>query len=347
MTADAYGIPAAWTTLEPPLGGGAFKFHDYESVITPGATRFVRYRPGMSLSDSPSRAPAPRRARRSRQPATTLEASAALLPEALRAPGRFPRDLPRMLVDPADTGGQASDAQMRACSRALRSHVNSRGASAAARRGARCFAAGRQEQATRDPGAGGVHEDAGVADHLGQASSCRGDHRDVRGHRLERGQAEPLVGDGTTTRRRGGDEPGHDLVGQPAPPAVARQPSNSSVRRGWGDRQHELTGALASTSGHASASASRFLRCAAPPACRTYRSGSPSAREAVGRGSRRRRSAVDAVVHDVRLRMPRRSIASRALNSETQITAAARRASSGRAHGRRLVGNRQRRRRAA
>src|SRR5690606_29800891 len=31
VTADAYGIPAAWTTLEPPLEGGDFKFHDYES----------------------------------------------------------------------------------------------------------------------------------------------------------------------------------------------------------------------------------------------------------------------------------------------------------------------------
>lgn len=98
VTADAYGIPAVWTTLEPSLGGGAFKFRDYESVITPGATRFVRFDPGMSLADLLASAGAA-------PPATVeaacdaLEAAAARLPEALRAPGRFPRDLPRILAD--------------------------------------------------------------------------------------------------------------------------------------------------------------------------------------------------------------------------------------------------------
>ncbi|WP_353814429.1 polysaccharide pyruvyl transferase family protein [Agromyces sp. SYSU T00266] len=43
VTADAYGIPATWTMLEPPLGGGRFKFDDYESVMTPGATRFTAF----------------------------------------------------------------------------------------------------------------------------------------------------------------------------------------------------------------------------------------------------------------------------------------------------------------
>ena len=79
-------------------GGGAFKFHDYESVITPGATRFVRFDPGMSLSDllaSASAAPH----ETVEAVCDALEASAARLPEALRAPGRFPRDLPRMLAD--------------------------------------------------------------------------------------------------------------------------------------------------------------------------------------------------------------------------------------------------------
>lgn len=40
ITADSYGIPAVWTTLEPPLGGGDFKFRDYEAALTPGRTRF-------------------------------------------------------------------------------------------------------------------------------------------------------------------------------------------------------------------------------------------------------------------------------------------------------------------
>jgi len=98
VTADAYGIPAVWTTLEPQLSGGAFKFHDYESVITPGATRFMRFDPGMSLTDVlASASAAPRETVEAA--CDELEASAALLHEALRAPGRFPRDLPRMLVD--------------------------------------------------------------------------------------------------------------------------------------------------------------------------------------------------------------------------------------------------------
>lgn len=40
ITADAYGIPAVWTTLDPPLGGGNFKFRDYEAAVTPGRTRY-------------------------------------------------------------------------------------------------------------------------------------------------------------------------------------------------------------------------------------------------------------------------------------------------------------------
>ena len=98
VTADAYGIPAAWTTLEPPLGGGAFKFEDYESVITPRATRFVRFDTGMSLADLVGYASAAPH-ETVEAACDALEASAALLPEALRAPGRFPRDLPRMLAD--------------------------------------------------------------------------------------------------------------------------------------------------------------------------------------------------------------------------------------------------------
>ncbi len=49
VTADAYGIPAVWTTLDPPLGGGDFKFRDYESAMTPGRTRYVPYDPDVPL----------------------------------------------------------------------------------------------------------------------------------------------------------------------------------------------------------------------------------------------------------------------------------------------------------
>jgi hypothetical protein len=100
VTADAYGIPAVWTTLDPPLTGGAFKFHDYESVITPGASRFVRFGPGMSLAEMlASAAAAPRETVEASCDA--LEASAALLPEVLGSPGRFPRDVLRLLADRA------------------------------------------------------------------------------------------------------------------------------------------------------------------------------------------------------------------------------------------------------
>lgn len=51
ITADSFGIPAAWTSLQPPLDGGVFKFADYESVVTPGSSRFVPYEDGVRLED--------------------------------------------------------------------------------------------------------------------------------------------------------------------------------------------------------------------------------------------------------------------------------------------------------
>lgn len=51
VIADAYGIPAVWTMLEPALGGGDFKFRDYESVMTPGRSRFVPFSSGVPLAD--------------------------------------------------------------------------------------------------------------------------------------------------------------------------------------------------------------------------------------------------------------------------------------------------------
>ena len=41
IVADALGIPAVWTQLEPALWGGDFKFRDYESVVSPGRSRQV------------------------------------------------------------------------------------------------------------------------------------------------------------------------------------------------------------------------------------------------------------------------------------------------------------------
>ena len=41
ITADSFGIPVAWTHRKPDLWGGQFKFHDYESAITPAKPRFV------------------------------------------------------------------------------------------------------------------------------------------------------------------------------------------------------------------------------------------------------------------------------------------------------------------
>jgi pyruvyltransferase len=56
VVADAFGIPAAWTTLEPAIPGGDFKFHDYETVVTPGRSRHCPLRPGQSLSEVIARA---------------------------------------------------------------------------------------------------------------------------------------------------------------------------------------------------------------------------------------------------------------------------------------------------
>ena len=49
VAADSFGIPAVWTTLDPPLEGGSFKFHDYEGALG-GATRYLPYEPGWTLA---------------------------------------------------------------------------------------------------------------------------------------------------------------------------------------------------------------------------------------------------------------------------------------------------------
>ncbi|WP_170175201.1 polysaccharide pyruvyl transferase family protein [Georgenia muralis] len=55
VVADAYGIPAAWTVLQPALSGGDFKFRDYETVVTPSATRRYDFRPGETLTQLAAR----------------------------------------------------------------------------------------------------------------------------------------------------------------------------------------------------------------------------------------------------------------------------------------------------
>src|SRR5690606_12395925 len=51
VTADSYGIPATWTLLDPPLGGGDFKFRDYESAATPGRSRYLEFDDRLTADD--------------------------------------------------------------------------------------------------------------------------------------------------------------------------------------------------------------------------------------------------------------------------------------------------------
>ncbi|WP_206476920.1 polysaccharide pyruvyl transferase family protein [Microbacterium sp. KRD172] len=51
ITADSYGIPAVWTTLDPPLDGGDFKFRDYEAAVTPGQSRYREFDASQPLEE--------------------------------------------------------------------------------------------------------------------------------------------------------------------------------------------------------------------------------------------------------------------------------------------------------
>lgn len=51
ITADSYGIPAVWTTLDPPLDGGDFKFRDYEAAVTPGRSRYREFDASQPLEE--------------------------------------------------------------------------------------------------------------------------------------------------------------------------------------------------------------------------------------------------------------------------------------------------------
>ena len=98
ITADAFGIPALWTSPEPPLSGGDFKFRDYESVITPKTSRFVAFDERMTLQDLLARtSAAPRETVESASDG--LEAAIARLPEVLDQLPRFPLGVPQVIAD--------------------------------------------------------------------------------------------------------------------------------------------------------------------------------------------------------------------------------------------------------
>jgi len=89
ITADAYGIPAVWTMLEPALTGGDFKFRDYEAAVTPGRTRYVDFDDLRTLDDVQRLARTADAARVSAL-AGGLERSLARLTEVIPALPRYP-----------------------------------------------------------------------------------------------------------------------------------------------------------------------------------------------------------------------------------------------------------------
>ena len=51
ITADSYGIPAAWALPEPVITGGEFKFLDHESVVRPPVPRRLILQPMMKTDE--------------------------------------------------------------------------------------------------------------------------------------------------------------------------------------------------------------------------------------------------------------------------------------------------------
>lgn len=89
VTADAYGIPAVWTTREPALIGGDFKFRDYEAAVTPGRSRFVHFDDVRSPDDVRRRASRADAARVA-ELCDGLEAALRRLPDVLGTLPRYP-----------------------------------------------------------------------------------------------------------------------------------------------------------------------------------------------------------------------------------------------------------------
>jgi hypothetical protein len=96
VTADAYGIPAVWTVLDPPLGGGDFKFRDYESVVSPGRTRFLEFSDDLSVDDI-LRAAWSVNADLVSRAGDELERALARVPDVIAPLPAFPSGVPRTL----------------------------------------------------------------------------------------------------------------------------------------------------------------------------------------------------------------------------------------------------------
>lgn len=96
VTADSYGIPAVWTVLDPPLGGGDFKFRDYESVVTPGRTRFIEFADDLTI-DNILGAAWSVDADRVSDAGDALERALSTLPDVLAPLPAFPSGIPRTL----------------------------------------------------------------------------------------------------------------------------------------------------------------------------------------------------------------------------------------------------------
>ena len=145
------------------------------------------------------------------------------------------------------------------------------------------------------------------------------------------GRPNPSYREGTTTAAADATRPGMTSSGRRPTSATPGIPSKRSLRRRCGGpaRTRLSPGRSRRTSGHASAKASRFFRRDAPPACSTYSSGMPNDRRmSLGSGSASKNRSSTPLCTTCGSVIPSSSTASRALNSETQITAAARRASS-------------------
>ena len=95
ITADAYGIPAVWTTREPALIGGDFKFRDYEAAVTPGRSRFVPF-DDVRTPDAVVRRAARADAARVAELCDGLEAALRRLPDVLGPLPRYPAGLLRL-----------------------------------------------------------------------------------------------------------------------------------------------------------------------------------------------------------------------------------------------------------
>ena len=96
IIADSFGIPAVWLTAEPRLSGGTFKFHDYESVVTPRGSRHLEFDERMSLAQVVARAEAAPRVT-VEEVCHGLEAAIRRLPGAIGPLARFPWGIPAVV----------------------------------------------------------------------------------------------------------------------------------------------------------------------------------------------------------------------------------------------------------